>query len=414
MVTALDPFSMFMLTTGPAFLKDEESIINAVVHNSYLLPRFMEGKEMSLLLQGGTKIQDILYLEEQSSAEWYAANKQDFDYADEQVGTAWEQNWRFLKNSTSWTDHEVGLQGGDSTMAGMVGHFHRFKRIQRLKYMNLWTTQVHKQEDSLLTQPHREQMEVGSGLWPMSLPAMITGRNSAGENVGLPNQGSSTSAWTTVQGIDPTAVTRWRNQVATGSWATTASAGALIPENVWTSMRELHSKCRFERLPRFGSYSNPTRSPSFYMVSLWGLICVESAMRNPQDLFLAGRQDPAWPAPMFHGVPFVYISNLNGAVIYNSYANTTTFVSEEDTTGANTKQPRVWAINGAVINQVLHRDRVIHRLAPFSPDRKPFTKVMVTDTWCNNVIQNRRECGLLQPPATGTDVTSPAIPSAAV
>src|SRR5688572_27824584 len=110
MATAMDPFSMFMLTTGPAFLKGEESIINAVVRNSYLLPRFMEGKEMELLLQGGTKLQDILYLSEDSDAEWYASNRQDFDYRNQQVGTAWEQNWRFLKNATSWTDHEVGLQ----------------------------------------------------------------------------------------------------------------------------------------------------------------------------------------------------------------------------------------------------------------------------------------------------------------
>ena len=151
------------------------------------------------------------------------------------------------------------------------------------------------------------------------------------------------------------------------------------------------------------------------MVSLWGLMLAESSLRSPQDLLLAGRQDAAFPGPMFHGVPFVYNGQLTGAAYFNSAATLTTYVSETTApTGAGTSAqgPRVWAINGSVVNMVMHKDRVFYRLPPFSPDRQPFTKVMVTDCWYNLVNQNRRELGVLAP--VTTNVTIPPAPSASV
>ena len=422
MATALDPFSMFMLTTGPAFLRDDETIINAVVKNSYLLPRFMEGKETEVLLQGGSKIQDIVYLNEDSDAEFYSAANQDFDYRNQQVGTAWEQNWRFLKNSTAWTDHEVGLNESGG-LSDRIGRFHRFKRIQKLKYMNLWTTQIHKIEDALVATPHRESMELGDGLLPQSLFCFITGSNTtAGTgNPGVPNQGLSAAPWTTVQNINVAANPRWRNQTA---GYLVPPAGTVGAEAWWGGLRELSSKCGFERLPRYGSFSDPARSPTFYAVSLWGLIIAESSMRSPQDLFLAGRQDAAFPSPLFQGVPIVYVSNLNTAVVHNSAADVLKLYNEQGTVAVGgsvvgtdfVAGPRVTAINGQVVNLVMHRDRVMHRLPPFSPDRQPFTKVLVTDTWLNLVCRNRRELGSMGPVAAAntTDVLSPTAPTPGV
>lgn len=417
MVAALDPFSMFMLTTGPAFLKTDEDIRNAVVRNSYFLPRFLEGKEMNLLLQGGTKIQDVIYLQEDSDAEFYSATSQDFDYRNQQVGTAWEANWRFLKNATMWTDHEVGLNEGGG-LSDRIGRFHRFKRIQKLKFMNLWTTQIHKIEDGILATANRDTMEDGTGIpQPFSLGCFLTTNSSAG-NTGLPNTGSSSGAWTTVQGVTTPHVGnttgKWRNQLATYS----VTSGAVSGFQFWGGMRELHSKCRFERLPRFGAYSDPTRSPTFYAVSLWGLMLAETSMRSDQDAYLAGRQDAAYPSPMFSGVPFVFIAGLGTARIINDPAGVTNLADEQGngtpanpTAGTYFVGPRVWAIQGSALNLVMHRDRVMHRLPPFSPDRQPFTKVLVTDTWYNMTCQNRRENGVLQPTA---DVTALAAPQAGV
>ncbi len=436
MVAALDPFSMYMLTTGPGFLKGEEAIINALVRNSYLLPRFLEGKEMGHLLQGGTKIQDIIYLQEDSDAEFYSSDQQDFQYRNQQVGTAWEVDWRFLVNKTSWTDHET-LLNESGGMGDAVGMFHRYKRIGRLRYMNLWTTQIHKMEDALVSTPNRDLMEDGvrvgaSAPVPYSLGCFITGESSAG-NTGLPNTGASSGAWTTLQKVGSphvgTLTGKWRNQTAT--YAISGVNATLQPESWWTGMRELHSKCKFERLPRFGSYSEPSRSPSFYACSLWGLICAESSMRSENDAYLAGRQDPSWPAPMFHGVPYVYISSLNQAIMYNATSDVTKLYREDGggTVGSTTgvvggvvadadfhAGPRVMAINGAVLSMIMHKQRVMKQLPPFSPDRSPFMKVMVTDSWYNLCVQNRRELGLLQPDSAtaGDDLAIPAPPTAGV
>lgn len=384
MATALDPFSMFMLTTGPAFLKDDESIINAVTRNSYLIPRFLEGKEMELLLQGGTQIQDILYLEEDSDAEFYKASEQDFDYRNQQVGTAYKLDWRFLKNSTSWTDHEVGLNEGGS-LSDRIGRFHRFKRYKRLKEMNLFTTTIHKIEDSLFTTPSATEMEAGDGALPHSLGSTIT------ENVsGLP------TGYTTVQTIAPSSKPNWDNQRGT------YVGGAVTDVNFWDGCRRIWTKCRFERLPKYGAYSEPSRSPSFIACSLWGLRLAERSLQNKNDILLAGRQDPAYPHPMFNGTPFVYVSTLDTASLFTDTAGGAYGPETSVSGGAN--GPRFWFIQGRCVNLIWHRNRMFYKKPPFSPDRQPFMKVMVTDMWYNMVNQNRRENGILGPAA---NVTTP-------
>jgi hypothetical protein len=393
----MDPFSMYSLITGPAFLRGDERVINAVTRNSYLIPRFLAGKEEAIYLQGGSKIQDIIYLEEESDAEFYDPSKQDFGYRNQQVGTPWEVNWRFLKNATSWTDHEVGLNeyGGFSPT---VGKFHRFKRIKYLKEMNLLTTGVHKLEDSLFTTPSFASMEVATGRLPNSLFSTITNRGS-----GISPYGST--ATDTVQGVDAVNRTAWRNQHGT---YTVPAGGTIDAENFWDGFRLLYNKCGFERLPLGGEeYSQPKRSPTFITASLWGVRAAERSLRSEQDLLLAGRQDAAFPGPMFHGVPIVYISTLNTATGY--WDSTGGVFTNEQGTGANAAfvtGPRFMFVQARVINMVWHSERFLKRLPPFSPDNQPFLKVMVTDTWYNLVNENRRESGVLEP--TGIDVAGPA------
>lgn len=409
MATALDPFSMFVLITGPAFMRGDETVMNAVSRNSYLIPRFQAGKDQSVYLQGGSKIQDVIYLEEDSDAEFYASDRQDFQYRNQQVGTAWETNWRFLKNSTSWTDHEVGLNeyGGFSAS---VGKFHRFKRIKYLKEMNLLTTGVHKIEDSLFATPNLGEMETASGKLPNSLFASITER---GYTVSpfAPGGASPYGAGTTVQGIDPALKPAWKNQ---HGFYNVPAGGAVLSEDLWDGFRAVHNKCGFERLPLGAeAYSNPKRSPTFIMASLWGVRMAERNLRSSQDLLLAGRQDAAFPGPMFNSIPIVYCSQQNNAVVFFDQTGGV-FTTEHDTAAvANTayiKGPRFVFVQAAVVNMVWHMDRVIKRLPPFSPDAQPFLKVMVTDTWYNLVNENRRESGILSPHSTtGTnDVTAPA------
>lgn len=396
MATALDAFSMFTLTTGPAYLSSSKNILNATTKHNYLLSRFMRGKPMELLLQGGSQIKDVIYLEEDSDAEFYSSSDQDFDYRNQQVGSAYEVNWRFLKNSTSWTDHEVGLNEGGS-LGDKVGAFHRFKHYRDLKLMNLWTTTIHKMEDQLFAQANNAEMETASGKQPYSIPATITDK---GNNL---LSGSDTT-FTEVQGIDPALKSNWDNQRA----AYTPASGVATGEAFWTACRTLWTRCRFDQLPKYGEYSQPARSPDFIACSLWGLTLAESSLRGEQDMYLAGRQDASFPYPQFNGTPFVYVDTLDTAALYADLAATGTTLNNESESSTNVHGPRFWFINGSCMNMIWHRDRMFHKVAPFSPDREPFKKVLVTDNWYNLVNQNRREHGILTP---GGDVNTPADPN---
>ena len=115
----------------------------------------------------------------------------------------------------------------------------------------------------------------------------------------------------------------------------------------------------------------------------------------------------------------MFIAGLGTAPILNDNTNTTILTNETGTVtvggsiGASFRAgPRVWAIQGATTNLIMHRNRVMYRVPPFHPDRSPFTTVMVTDTWYNLLQQNRRECGVLSPATTA--ISAPPAPSAGV
>lgn len=407
MATALDPFSMFTLTTGPAYLSSSRTILNGVLKHNYLCGRLMRGKPLSQVLQGGSEIKDVIYLEADSDAEFYSASDQDFDYRNQQVGQAHKADWRFLKNSTSWTDHEVGLNEGGS-LSEKAGAFHRFKYYRDLKLMNLWQTTIDKMEDQLFAQANSGEMESATGKQPYSIPASITDRSN-----GLPR--GSDATFTTVQGLSSSTYTNWANQREVGSSSGggyVVSSGSATGEAFWQGCRKIWTKCNFDGLPKFGEYAQPRTSPDFVACSLWGLTLAEGSLRDEQDMYLAGRQDAAFPYPQFHGTPFVYVDTLDDAALYTDNTGTGTTLSDEadsGSIGANFYNgPRFWFINGMRMSMVWHRDRFFKKIPPFSPDREPFKKVLVVDNWYNLVNQNRREHGILGPNA---DVTSPSQPS---
>lgn len=400
MATALDPFSMFTLTTGPAFMTSSQSILNATLRHYYLLSRFMSGKPMEQILQGGSEIKDIIYLEQDSNAEYYRADDQQFSYRNQQVGTSYKLDWRMLANNTSWTDHEIGLNETGGMTQG-PGTFHRFKYYRDLKMMNLWTTTIEKMEAQLFAQPISADMEAATGSQPYSIMASISDNAD-----GVPAGGT----WTTVQSINPSDKANWDNQRATYD-----AAGSINdnPGLLWAGMRTVYEQCKFSSLPRFGAYGKASTSPAFIACSLWGLIAAETALQSKQDLLMGGPgKDPAFNGPTFSGVPLVRVDSLDTGELWSSGVSGETGQYNEDAsagsgTGTTIQGPRFIFINGRCMNVIWHKNRMFHKVPPFHPDEEPFKKVLVVDNWYNVVNQNRREHGVLSP---GTNVTAPASP----
>ena len=400
MATALDPFSQFTLTTGPAFMSDSRSILNATLRHYYLLARFMSGKPMEQILQGGSEIKDIIYLEQDSNAEFYRADAQQFSYRNQQVGTSYKLDWRMLANNTSWTDHEIGLNETGGMSQG-PGTFHRFKYYRDLKMMNLWTTTIEKMEAQLFAPAYTGDMEASTGSQPYSLGASI-----------VDNADGHAPSWSTVQSIDPDDYANWDNQRGTYTAADLSAAGGAA--KLWAGMRTVYTKCKFTNLPRFGAYGKASTSPAFIAASLWGIVAAEMALQSKQDLLMGGPgKDPAFNGPTFSGTPIVYVDSLDSAALFTDGVAGSTERKDEAGTGTGSGSgtfyngPRFWFINGRCVNVIWHKNRMFHKVPPFHPDEEPFKKVLVTDNWYNVVNQNRRESGMLSPAAT---VTAPAQP----
>ncbi len=80
--------------------------------------------------------------------------------------------------------------------------FHQFKKLKDFKYQQMWTSTMNKLERLMVVAANNANMESNSGQEPYSIPATLT------------SDGLAPSGFTTVQGINPTTQSKWRNQTA--------------------------------------------------------------------------------------------------------------------------------------------------------------------------------------------------------
>ncbi len=382
MGSALETFTDFVKSTGPAFLKGPEDVINEAVKNTYVLPRFITGKDMSEMIQGGAEIKDDILFDEDSSYEHYQPNAE-FTYRNPQVLTQWSIPWRFVKNEMVWTDHEIGLNTGELSQKS---RFHKFKTLKRTKEQNLWAGMMNGLEDDLWAAPDNATMESTTGTKPYSIPTFVN------EETNTVPQG-----FTTLQGINPANEAKWRNQVESYNAAPDATTS-----EVWVGFKafsKMFYQVRFDRLPKQPELSEPVTVPNFIACSLNGISQYEVALRVSQDTFVTtGRQDPAYNHPRYRGIDVVYVSNLDTAAVFPTGSGGS-LSTETDTAGTTNAGPRYYFINGEYMKSVIHNERWFHKLDPFSPSRQPFTKIMIVDLWYNFVCRSRRRHGIVNPSA---------------
>lgn len=393
--SSIDVFTDFMLSTGPAFLSGPEDIVNDAVKSTYTLPRFIFGKSMKDMIQGGNSIKDNILLGTDSNSANYKPNAE-FNYRNPQVLTQWSIPWRYTKDEMVWTDHEVGLNTGE--MSSGARH-QKYKSIKLSKEQNLYTGLMQFLDDQFWAPPDVVEMEASDGEKPYSLTAFVC------DGGGAATQGATSIApldgfggtWTTVMGINPTTKVAWRNALEPyNKLGAAAAASGASDIHVFTAMSRLYYRLRFDRLPKRPDLSDATSVPTFAPCSLSGISQYENALRSSQDTFVwTGRQDPAFDGPQFRGIELVYVSDLDTAAI-NGFSGTP--VNESTATGGFTG-PRFHFINGMYILKVIHKDRFFYKKPPFSPSKQPYTHIMITDIWHNNVCRSRRRHGRVVPAA---------------
>ena len=384
--SSLAAFIDFFRTTGPLIFTRVDDVVNEATLRTYILSRILGSSDMLEMVQGGESIRDDIFLSEVSSYEHYHPNDE-FDYENPQVVTQWSVPWRFSKVDLVFTDHEIGLNSGDLNAGAM---FHQFKRLKRIKEQNMWTSLCNGMENDLFAQPNNASMEAAGGKVPYSLGVFI-------------NEFTNTvpPGFTTIQGINPATETRWRNHTET--YAELPAVGW----DLFTAFSRTYYSLRYEQMPKRPEMGEATSSPGFIMCGIDGISNYEDGLRINQDTFVtSGRQDPAFATPGYRGIPLLYIDLLDQVALYDDgsagFAAENTGKTDRDgnaLTDPNFDGARYWWITPRYLRKVIKRDRFLHEEGPLQPTRQPFTRIMVVDTWHNNVVRSRQRHALVSPSA---------------
>jgi hypothetical protein len=421
----LEEFTTLMQSTGPAWMRGPEDLINEAVRTSYTGNRIAAAGNMTDMVQGGDQIEDIIFLGESSDYERYDPNAE-FSYAQPQTGTKWTAPWAFAKASVAWTKQDIGL---NVESMGKKYRAQVYKRVMYQKHQNLWTGVCNGIEDEFWARPDSVNMESSTPSVPRkpySIPCFVNEFTN-----GLPTAETDAGAtvWTTVQQINPATSgnSAWKPySVGGGSGAADVSGGytfaatsAVNAAGLFAPFTKAWWNLRFDRLPKNPQYSDKTTSPQVIWCSIQGVTNYEVALRLNQDTFRGvgktSGQDPAYDMPTFRSTPMEVISSLgdngtgtgSGALLYS---DGTEVVDELGLTaaggagaGPEVIGPRYYFINTNYLKFVVHTDNYCKMTDPFMPSSQPFTRVQVMDLWNNNVCRSRKRLGIVGPSA---DITS--------
>jgi hypothetical protein len=409
--TPLASFLDFFRTTGPLIFTGPEQVINEAQHRTSILSRIMGGANMMDMVQGGETIRDDIFFDVVSSYQHYQPNEE-FNYDNPQVITQWSVPWRFTKVDLVFTDQEIGLNAGELSRGAM---FHQFKRLRRVKEQNFYTDLCNGMELDLFRTPNNATMEVAGGTEPYSLFCFLT-EFGATLTDPMPT-GTVPPGFTNIQTIAPAAETRWQNPVEPyfDSPAVSGTAGPQVWDG-FTAMSKMYYRLRFEQLPKKQELGTTTNfGGAFIFTSLQGIVNLEHGVRANQDTFRGGQNpsDPHYGALNYRGIPVLYVEEMDFAQVWDSGAATNAGEFNNTVTRAGgatidpaQQGPRYVFIVPEYIRKVVKRDRYMHMEGPFSPSAQPFTRIIVSDTWHNNICRSRQRGGGIVTP--GTDIARAA------
>lgn len=402
MASALSTFTDFTNVTGPSVLTFDGAVVNEAQKNNYILRRFLRGKAQEDILQGGKKIQDSVMFDEDSTFQYYQPN-QTFTWENPQVIDNWEIDWRFAIDHWSATDQEIELNAGPS-LSRSARH-HQFKRIKRIKQQRVWTSILNGIEDQLFAVPETANMEAAGGKQPYSIPAFINEDTNGLFYSG--NAPTGKTAWTTVQGLNPTTFPKWVPQQKSYDSSAVNNAG-----NIISKFDELFLDVQFVPPPTMAEYFEDAHlNAQFIACSKRGISVYRQLMRASQDTFVTtSRQDPAYARPMYSGIALEYVSNLDTQKLYYDGTSATTAYDDEIPTDTDGDAgPRFYWINANYMHPVFHTSRYMYQHPVQVHPNQPSTRIVPIECWYNLVCRSRQRQGILSP--SGQIYTTTGVPA---
>lgn len=350
----LSEFTDFVKSTGPLYIHGAEEFVNDSSLRNY------EAQDILLKtkreVQGGSSIKGNLILDASSDATHYkpgdVATIQGRNYL-----TTMELPWRFTRIDVSYNEKEISLNEGSSREA----RFQQYTKVMKAKLAGRKTDLTNKIERSLVASALSD-METAAGTTPYSIFASIT------------TDGLAPSGFTTVQQINPTSKTAWRNQ--TGSY--TVASKYDVDNGLIAGFDNMAEKVKFKAPAKSGKDFNASDlSDMVILTNKEGRVNYMKALRANNDITRVGAQDPSYPSPVFNGIAVRSVE---------AFDDQTTF-----TAGS----PGYLFVNGKFLHVVCRSGKWMALSDELKPHNQPDTVVFYYDCWWNLVNESRRRHGYL-------------------
>lgn len=396
----LNGFADFVAATGSTYVGGPKRLINAASENTYWLSRFLKGESaMKKVLQGGKSIKANIFFEGNGTGRWYLPGAtQSWD--NPQRLKAVEANWRYSIVHMSWVEQEILLN--DVITKGTADHqYHQFAELRNEKEAIMWTEKWKLLEDAVWAQPNRLTMEgdTGDQSVPYSVLAFVNEYTNGMWGNGLSSEaGAWTSGTHTIEGIDPAAADTNGNFVP--QQVTYGSSTANDLDNPISRFDEIFMDLGFEQPPTFQQYFEDNRFNKFVIATTKeGRRLIMNLLRQGQDHFVAGPQDPAYPDPQFHGIPITRAAGLETVAGYAGSGGAANTAVTEGNADATAIGPRFYWLNTSALFPVFHSDMYFEKREPTKHHNVPDTWVCPVMTWMNMFCPNRRKNGVVYPNA---------------
>jgi len=393
--TALADFNDFVEGTGPTYVTGPKSLINEAVKNTYWFGRLIQGaKAKKKMIQGGANLRESIIFQDNGTFETYLPGA-NHDWKNPQRLNKIQVEWRYTLAHMAWVEQEI-LNNEIVSYGTDDAKFHEYVNIRNEKETLMWTAKWNGLEDLLWAQPNVNTMEATDGTEPNSIPVFI---NQDTDGLwGAGHAGSPTGDYTgsTVEGLDPTASavnSRFTPQTATYSTLDNAASTGLFP-----AFDDMFMDVQFDQPPTMKMYwEDPRYNKQMIVTTKAGRKNYMGILRTTQDHFIAGAQDPAYPDPMFNGIPVSRASTLETATLYED-AVSGAVTTEDDAAGTTGfTGPRYYWVNAEYLYPVFHAQRYFYKHEVTKHHNVPDTWVCPVATWYNLICTSRQRQGIIYP-----------------
>jgi hypothetical protein len=357
MGASLSSFSdFFSNATGPAYLTGPDQIINDAQLRNYeafdLLSRVKKD------IKGGNQIKDVITFTDPGTASTYKPGDQATISNVPGMETI-SVGWRFIRVPCTWNEKEIMLNegaGGDL--------FQQYKRLKDFKWQQAYTSLLNELERLFFATASNADMEAGTGEKPYSIRATVT------------NDGLAPAGFATVQGVNPTTQSKWRNQTASYTAASWLDPDVGIIGG-FDTMSQL-VKFKAPSISMDGASWTPSDLKNcVVLTNREGRAKYMKALRAANDFTRVGAQDPAYSSPEFDGVKVVAAEILDELSVF--------------TAGS----PGYYFLNNNFIKLVCHGSKWMQKGDVKTFPDKPDVAVSWIDCWGNTFNQSRQRHGLL-------------------